>query len=130
MWKDSEVSYIPTFPQTLHQKLCTLPKFNMEPEKWHPGIGDSFWKPSFSGSMLIFHGVLGFTLTHTARFTDHITSTTLTSESRPRPHVKGNDGRGPDNAILITILAYLKKIYHSHQDSEKTNSKIPRSTPF
>ena len=30
----------------------TFPKFNIEPEKWYPGIGDSFWKPSFFGSML------------------------------------------------------------------------------
>ena len=27
----------------------TFPKFN---RKWYPGIGDSFWKPSFFGSML------------------------------------------------------------------------------
>ncbi len=28
--------------------------------KWTPGKGDSYWKPSFPGSMLIFWGVLCF----------------------------------------------------------------------
>ena len=32
-------------------------KTNMEPENG-PGKGDSFWKPSFSGSMLVFGGVM------------------------------------------------------------------------
>ena len=32
--------------------LDTLLKFNMETWKWHPGIGDFLWKPSFLGSML------------------------------------------------------------------------------
>ena len=35
----------------------TPPKFNMEPENGPPGKGDSYWKPSFSGSMLNFGGV-------------------------------------------------------------------------
>jgi len=30
----------------------------MEPEKEVPGKGDSFWKPSFSGTMLNFRGVI------------------------------------------------------------------------
>ena len=34
--------------------MVTLPKFNMEPRKWHLGIGDSFWQPSFLGSMFNF----------------------------------------------------------------------------
>ncbi len=34
-----------------------LNQTSMEPEKWTLGKGDSYWKPSFPGSMLIFWGV-------------------------------------------------------------------------
>ena len=34
-----------------------LPKFHIEPENGTLETGDSFWKPSFSDSMLIFRGV-------------------------------------------------------------------------
>ena len=46
---------------TIHhpfQELCFTPrKTNMEPENEPPGRGDSYYKPSFSGSMLVFGGV-------------------------------------------------------------------------
>ena len=34
----------------------------MEPEKWNLGKGDSYWKPSFAGSMLNFGGAIAFEL--------------------------------------------------------------------
>ena len=44
-------------PSFFNSKLPIL-KFDMEPEVRSPWkFGDSFWKPSFSGSMLNFGGV-------------------------------------------------------------------------
>ena len=48
-----------TYPEQKELTNFTLSKFNMELDKWHPGIGDSFWKPSCLGSMLNLGRVIG-----------------------------------------------------------------------
>ena len=50
----------------------------MEPENGTPGIGDSFWKPSFSGSMLnlgsVWNPCSGFPIISGGHFTSAVTN--------------------------------------------------------
>ena len=41
-----------------HENKIHTPRKTNGTWKWTPGRGDSYWKPSFSGSMLVFGGVL------------------------------------------------------------------------
>jgi len=51
-WGDKFIHHID------YQHKVTPPKINMEPEKKFSRKGSSSWKPSFSGSMLNFGGVM------------------------------------------------------------------------
>ncbi len=85
----------------------TLPETNIAPEKWTPGKGESYWKPSCLGAMLNFGKVTLFRCEIKSK-PPKSKSCLWTISSRFNTRLVGNEGMNPQytNVKVDSLIPY------------------------